>query len=347
MPKRILICCDGTWDSADLADGSVPAPSNVTRLALATAPADEAGTEQRVFYQSGIGTTRQRLIGGAFGIGLSRNVREVYTYLVHTYEPGDEIFFVGFSRGAYTVRSVAGFIRNCGLLRREHGGLVKRAYGLYRDRGDKSHPRNTEATLFRRTYSHEPRIRFIGVWDTVGALGVPLTGFWPIDVFNRRFQFHDTALSSTVDAAFQALSIDEHRKPFVPSIWAPPTAPGTKQIEQVWFAGCHSDVGGGGQTQRGLSDVPLRWLASHAALNGLALLPDFPCEPDALGPTFPSRTGFYRLLPSVTRGIGTTDPKHEFVASSALTRHKVAADYAPPNLVGYLALDGPVIPVEA
>ncbi|QRP44447.1 DUF2235 domain-containing protein [Amycolatopsis sp. FDAARGOS 1241] len=346
MPKRIVICCDGTWDTADLADGTTPAPSNVTRLALGVAPADEAGTQQRVFYQSGVGTVRRKFTGGAFGIGLSRNVQDTYRFLVHTYEPGDEIFFVGFSRGAYTVRSVAGFIRNCGLLRREHAHRVKQAYGLYRDRSDKWHPRTTEATLFRRTYSHEPRIRFIGVWDTVGALGVPLTGFWPIDVFNRRFQFHDTALSSIVDVAFQALSIDERRKPFLPSIWAPAAEGSTQQVEQVWFAGCHADVGGGGRTQHSLADIPLRWLADHAQANGLALRDDFTCAGDPLGPMFPSRTGFFRLLPSATRGIGTTDPKHEYVASSAVTRHKRAADYAPPNLVGYLALDGPVIPVE-
>ncbi|HWD07191.1 MAG TPA: DUF2235 domain-containing protein [Amycolatopsis sp.] len=346
MPKRIVVCCDGTWDTADLADGKIPAPSNVTRLALGVAPCDEAGTEQRMFYQSGVGTTRHHLTGGAFGLGLSRDVQNAYRFLVHTYEPGDEIFFIGFSRGAYTVRSTAGFIRNCGLLRREHAGRVKQAYALYRDRRDISHPRSTDATLFRRTYAHEPRIKFIGVWDTVGALGIPLTGFWPVDVFNRRFRFHDTALSSTVDVAVQALAIDEHRKPFVPSIWAPAANPGKQQVEQVWFAGCHSDVGGGGKVDRGLADVALRWLANNAQANGLALRDDFACEGDPLGPIHPSRTGFYRLLPSVTRGIGTTDAKHEYVASTAVTRHKLVADYAPPNLVGYLALDGPVIPVE-
>ncbi|MET7989412.1 DUF2235 domain-containing protein [Amycolatopsis sp. NPDC005232] len=349
MPKRIVICCDGTWDSADMADvvdGHTPAPTNVTQLALAVAPVDEAGTEQRAFYQSGVGTKRQKLLGGAFGVGLSRNVQEAYRFLVRTYEPGDEIFFLGFSRGAYTARSTAGLIRNCGLLRREHEHRVKQAYGLYRDRSDKTHPRSTEMALFRKTYAHEPRIRFIGVWDTVGALGVPLTGFWPFDVFNRRFQFHDTALSSTVDAAYQALAIDEHRKPFTPSVWAPPTEGVTRHVEQVWFAGCHGDVGGGGRTQHGLADVTLRWLADRARSCGLALEPGLATEPDALGPIHPSRTGFYRLLPSMTRGIGTTDPKHEYVASSSVTRHKRATDYAPPNLVGYLALDGPVIQVE-
>jgi uncharacterized protein (DUF2235 family) len=345
MPKRIVICCDGTWDTADLADGAVAAPSNVTRLALSVPPTGEDGTPQRVYYQSGVGTIRWKLLGGAFGFGLSDDVCEAYRFLVRTYDEGDEIFFVGFSRGAYTVRSIAGLVRNSGLLRPEHADLVPRAYALYRDRRDETHPRATEATLFRRTYSHEPRIRFIGVWDTVGSLGIPLGGVWPVDLFNRRFEFHDTALSSQVDAAFQALSIDERRKPFVPSIWQPAAAGSKQRVEQVWFAGCHGDVGGGGKTDHSLSDVPLRWMADRARSCGLTLTASPEVVPDPLGPMHQSRTGFYRLLPSATRSIGTTDPAHESVASSVVERRK-AVKYNPPNLRAYLDRDGRVLPLD-
>jgi uncharacterized protein (DUF2235 family) len=346
MPKRIVICCDGTWDTADLADGAVAAPSNVTRLAMSVPPIGEDGTPQRVYYQSGVGTVRWKLLGGAFGLGLSDDVCDAYRFLVRTYEEDDEIFFVGFSRGAYTVRSIAGLVRNSGLLRPEHVDLVPRAYALYRDRRDASHPRETEATLFRRTYSREPRVRFIGVWDTVGSLGIPLTGVWPADLFNRRFEFHDTALSSQVDAAFQALSIDEQRKPFVPAIWQPSTAGSEQRVEQVWFAGYHADVGGGGKTEHGLADVPMRWMADRARSCGLTLTPDPAVVPDPLGPMYQSRKGFYRLIPPVTRKIGVTDPAHERVASSVVERRDLLA-YDPPNLRTYVDRGGRVLTVDA
>jgi uncharacterized protein (DUF2235 family) len=168
----------------------------------------------------GVGTTRgERIRGGAFGFGLSRDIRDTYRFLVQNFEPGDELFFFGFSRGAFTARSTVGLIRNSGILGREHADRVDEAYALYRSRSSQTHPRSVEA-LFRRSYSHETRIRFIGVWDTVGALGVPLSGLRLLNLINRRWQFHHTDLSTTVDGAFQALAIDEKRGPFQPTIWA-------------------------------------------------------------------------------------------------------------------------------
>ena len=129
MSKRLVLCCDGTWNSPDQ-----KSPTNVTKLALAIAPVDAMGGEQRIFYHCGLGTNRwERIRGGAFGFGLSRNVRDAYRFIVQTFEPGDELFFLGFSRGAYTARSTAGFVRNCGILRREHEDRVDEAYTLYRD----------------------------------------------------------------------------------------------------------------------------------------------------------------------------------------------------------------------
>lgn len=352
MHKRLVICCDGTWNTPDQVSGGHAAPTNVTKLALAVASTDSEGTEQRVYYHQGVGTRQgERLRGGAFGLGLSRAVRDVYAYLVATFEPGDEIFFFGFSRGAFTARSSAGLVRNCGVLRPEHADRVDDAYRLYRSR--QAHPRGTEARLFRRSFSYETRIRFIGVWDTVGALGVPLTGLRLLSFSSRRAQFHDTDLSTKVDAAFQALAIDEKRRPFRPAIWDKQPSDRPQEVAQVWFPGVHCDVGGGCATHE-LADLSLLWMTRQAERYRLAvdhaLLMAGPFAgqegaqegvptPDPLGPVHESRTGFYRLLKPWSRPIGRPVPPAdtcESASSAAVERHGTTA-YAPRNLVDYLA----------
>ncbi|MGH3871082.1 MAG: DUF2235 domain-containing protein [Pseudonocardiaceae bacterium] len=354
MSKRLVVCCDGTWNTPDQ-----QARTNVTKLALAVATKDSAGRDQHVLYHRGVGTNRgERLRGGAFGVGLSRDVVDVYRFLVQTFEPGDELFFFGFSRGAFTARSTVGFIRNCGILRREHADRAGEAYALYRSRAKSRHPRNTEAVLFRRSYSHETRIRFIGVWDTVGSLGIPLNGLRWLNPLNRRWQFHDTELSSTVDAAFQALAIDEKRPPFRPAIWHQSSTANGQRLEQVWFAGVHCDVGGG-YLEPALAEIPLLWMVHRAQAEGLHFKPDaftpLPLDaaetqrhtggqvsPDALGKMHESWTGFYRLLPPFRpfhRCLGKTDAGHEHVASSAEERYWKDTTYRPPRLTAYLGRD--------
>ncbi len=361
MSKRLVLCCDGTWNNPDQ-----KSPTNVTKIALALAPVDSTGREQRTFYHRGVGTNRwERIRGGAFGFGLSRNVRDTYRFLVQNYDPGDELFFFGFSRGAYTARSTAGFVRNCGILRREHEDRVDEAYALYRDKSSKTHPRGVEATLFRRSYSHETRIRFIGVWDTVGALGIPIDGAL-ISFINRRWEFHDPTLSGIVDAAYQALAIDEKRGPFQPTLWTPPDNPPPEQhVEQVWFAGVHCDVGGG-YPEHEISDIPLLWMADRARASGLSFRAEAfthigpsgdgagnmdaerlctSVHPDPFGGVHESRKGLYKFIRSTDRDLGVTDPAHEYVASSAVARRDGMADYAPPKLVSYLAGNPRVMPV--
>ena len=353
MPKRLVVCCDGTWNTPDQLRGGRPTPTNVTKVALSVAPKDFAGRDQRTFYHRGVGTNRgERIRGGAFGFGLSRNVRDTYRFLVQAFEPGDELFFFGFSRGAFTARSTVGFVRNCGILRREHAGRVDEAYTLYRSRRSRKSPRSIEAQLFRRSYSYETRIRFIGVWDTVGALGIPLNGLPLVNLLNRRWQFHDTDLSTTVDAAFQALAIDEKRRPFQPTIWKQQANAVDQRLEQVWFAGDHSDVGGG-YPDPALAEIALRWMVDRASACGLefqadafAQLPPSGGEtlrhtgryiaPDALGQLHKSRTGLYRLRPPLVRNLGVIDYPHEYVASSAIERRLRMPAYAPPGLVTYL-----------
>jgi uncharacterized protein (DUF2235 family) len=352
MSKRLVVCCDGTWNTPDQLSGGRPAPTNVAKVALAVAPTDSAGRVQRLHYQRGVGTAKgERIRGGAFGFGLSRDVCDTYRFLVRNFEPGDELFFFGFSRGAYTARSTVGLVRNAGILRREHVERVDEAYALYRSKNNRTHPKTVESELFRRTYSHETRIRFLGVWDTVGSLGIPFSGSRVVNLINRRWQFHDTVLSSTVDAAFHALAIDEKRGPFRPALWQEARGTSGQRREQVWFTGAHCDVGGGTRDPA-LSEIALLWMVDRARSCGLAfsadafapLTPGSEAQrhsgkvvaPDARGPIHESRKGPYRLLQSFIRPLGVTDAEHEYAASSAVERHKETAGYRPQNLVTYL-----------
>lgn len=342
--KRLVICCDGTWNSR-----TQPAPTNVVKVKDAVAPTDPAGIEQRAYYHEGVGAgvgPLGRFAGGAFGWGLSANVQDAYRFVVENYEPGDELFLFGFSRGAYTARSVVGFIRNCGVLRPEYADLIEDAYRLYRDRDPETGPAAPAAERFRAEHAHEDvtPIRFVGVWDTVGALGIPLSGFRLLNLLNRRWQFHDTQLTSTVRSAYQALAVDEHRKAFVPAVWRPSASANGQVREQVWFAGAHSDVGGGYPDQA-LSGLALRWMTDRAEKCGLAFT-GFPTQPkaDALGELHNSLNRFYRLFGSTDRTIGLADPPSEHVASCVEKRHQdMRPPYDPENLLRYLANRPPQI----
>ncbi|MFG2577028.1 DUF2235 domain-containing protein [Streptomyces sp. NPDC048481] len=360
MAKRLVVCCDGTWNFADQ-----PSRTNVAKVALSVRPGSAAGKEQRVYYHSGVGTQRRdRLRGGAFGAGLSRNVVDAYRFLVETYEPDDELFLFGFSRGAFTARSLAGLVRNSGILRRDHVDRIPEAWALYRDRVER--PNGAAATLFRRSYARETEIRFIGVWDTVGALGIPVPdapSLRPaVNRFNCRWAFHNTEVSSWVRAAFHALAVDEQRSAFRPALWhrQPGAARQGQELQQVWFAGVHCDVGGGYQ-QTGLSDIALLWMVDQARRHGLefeaevlgevgpeVMRPeesiDFRVRPDALGELHTSRNGWYRLAKPLHRPIGEAanaegEPDgNEFLAVPAKERRDRDPHYRPPGLERYLAV---------
>ncbi|MFC5525056.1 DUF2235 domain-containing protein [Rhodanobacter ginsengisoli] len=283
--RRLVLLFDGTWNKPE-------SNTNVERLRRWIAPRDPAGTGQLVNYIPGVGVSRglAHLLGGAFGYGLSGNVLDGYRWLCETWQPGDELYLFGFSRGAYTARSLGGLIRKCGLLRRHADGSVpgadiSHAYDFYRDVASK--PDDPAAVAFRAGHSIEVEIHFIGVWDTVGSLGIPDTASW-FPYARSHYQFHDTELSKIVKYAYQALALDEHRPDFAPTVWTrnPYTLkPGetltSKKLEQIeieqrWFIGSHADVGGGnardgaGRRPDPLPDLPLAWLQRKAVAAGLA-----------------------------------------------------------------------------
>ncbi|WP_328456829.1 DUF2235 domain-containing protein [Amycolatopsis sp. NBC_00438] len=351
--KRLVICCDGTWNTPDQTSGGTPSPTNVTKLALAVAGKAD-GVPQLLYYHRGVGSYgRPRLRGGAFGVGVSHDVLRAYRFVVENYEPGDEIFLFGFSRGAFTARSVAGLIRNAGVLKAAAIERIDDAYALYRARAIR--PRDIESELFRRSYSHETadfhtRIRFIGVWDTVGALGIPTIGpKFLTNWINRRFAFHDTELSSRVDVAVHAVAIDEQRKAFSPALWTRHDDAGDQVLEQVWFSGVHSDVGGG-YPDSSLSDIALMWLAGRAARHGLGFrdgafttdagwgvekLPAVHANP--LGEIHQSRKGIYCLQRRLERlRLDLRNAVAMSVASTAVRRHDADATYRPPGFEGFV-----------
>lgn len=269
--KRIVLCFDGTWNKP--ADENLPSnqqvETNVRRFYEAVLPVGADGIPQVRWYDEGIGTHwYDRFLGGMFGAGLELNILEGYKFLVNTYEDGDEIYVLGFSRGAYTARSLVGLLRNCGLVKKGLSDLkIGSAYGLYRARDDG--PDSITARLFREAFSREVRVKFVGVWDTVGALGIPLD---LLQKFNMKFfEFHDTQLSRIVENAFHAVAVNENRIDYEVCLWNPTQSP-TQTLEQRWFIGAHSNIGGG-YADRQLSDIPLGWMMNKASAVGLGLNP--------------------------------------------------------------------------
>lgn len=343
--KRLVVCSDGTWNTMEKGDGrGEDAVTNVVKMARAIAPSSPQGVPQVVLYDEGVGTglgPLDRFLGGALGLGLKRNVEDAYRFLVNNHEEGDEVWLFGFSRGAYTIRSVAGMVRKCGILRKEEAHRVPQAFDLYRDdRG----PDSDAAKAFRAEHAKTVPIHFLGVWDTVGRLGVP-GGFWRVFASRNR-RFHDPRLSRIVEHAYHAVAIDERRRPYEPTMWTKKDEdvwPAGHKVEQVWFAGVHSGVGGG-YDPCGLSDVAFLWMKEKAEAAGLAFDESYVktrIQPDPGAPWVESRTGFWKLLPKAKREIGAAWPETESVHPSALARMgNPACGYAPANLREYLARQG-------
>jgi uncharacterized protein (DUF2235 family) len=265
MVTRLVLCFDGTWDRPDNnTDVATRIESNVCRFyESVTQGTLQDGSRQVAWYDTGVGTNwYDRVAGGAFGFGLDQKIQDGYRWLASQYpapDSGDyEVFIVGFSRGAYTARSLVGMIRNVGLLSPENSHRVGDAYALYRNRDESAD--TTAAEQFRSRYSRDIKIKFLGVWDTVGALGIPLPELQWLNA--KEYAFHDTELSWIVENAAHAVAIDEHRFDYQVALWDPVPKAG-QTVEQRWFVGAHADVGGGYDSRK-LSDITLNWMQAKA-----------------------------------------------------------------------------------
>ncbi|GME25167.1 hypothetical protein GTA08_BOTSDO11359 [Neofusicoccum parvum] len=325
-PKKLIVCCDGTW--IDSGNGQlentgshfnpkweVQEPSNVTRIGRALQCEDSDGHPQIVFYQAGVGTgpsLTQRVIGGGTGSGLTENVREAYCFLANNYSPGDLIYLTGFSRGAFTARSIAALLDGVGLLTKH---AMKHFYWVFADFENAGNLRYeaqikndvhdfkmflqkdmTEDYVKRRAayldayreqlkshkFTQEVDIKAIGVWDTVGALGAPtpvlfqrfgVPAFLNPMNWQHPYRFIDTSISNRVENAFQALALDERRSSFTPTVWERPKDCNTN-LKQVWFPGTHSNVGGS-YDDTGLADISLAWMMSELEKCGLRFFDDY------------------------------------------------------------------------
>lgn len=369
--KRLALFLDGTWNEPD-------SHTNVIELYNRVLEGNIGGAEQRRYYHMGVGTQwYNKVIGGAVGAGLSENVQRAYAWLVDNYVDGDEIYLFGFSRGAYTARSVAGVIINCGLLKDKNVLRVEDLYARYQRGKDATPlyrlelqqqaanpPPLSDADRALMQHSRRVAIKFVGVWDTVGALGVPWTEA-PL-IGRGNFYFHNTNLSVLIENAYHALAIDENRAPYKPTLWtqfvpdvpdAHPYVPvRTPVVEQRWFIGAHSNVGGG-YSGDDLRTISMAWLQGKARDCGLT----FSNMITLTGAEYRTRPvdsfakfmgGIYRCLRLGSRyyrpigadprkvNRGTSTPINEWIDVSVFQRYRDCPDYRPKNVSDWAARKG-------
>jgi len=351
--KRIALFLDGTWNN-------VSSNTNVWRLKSLCA----CSPEQMVYYSAGVGTqSGEHLSGGMFGIGINDEVVNAYEWLIENYEPGAQLFIFGFSRGAFTARSLAGFISKCGLLQAGSPVSIKQMFERYR-KGTaisiRALAKATESGLSQedkliKVYSQPIPIWFQGVWDTVGSLGVPIP-FIP-KVSHKDFAFLETDLRINDTHAYHALAIDEHREAFAPTLWVKstpkqgecPPPRDLAHVEQRWFVGAHANVGGGYEDDL-LAQVPLCWIMSKATAHGLQFrhnaVIDGDVNPCAIHDSYAEMEhGAYRLVTfgkryyrpigakPVDTGEAVKTTINETIDASVFERWQYDASYRPKNLL--------------
>lgn len=339
MSKRIAFCADGTWDSST-------SHTNVYKLYKAL----NISGDQIPLYDDGVGADGNpivKLVGGAFGTGLWQKIKDGYKKIAHIYEAGDQVFLFGFSRGAFTARSLAGMIAASGLPTANFtDDMVNIAFDAYRDKPNRA---DILKKLENCKMDANPEITMVGVWDTVGALGIP-SAIGQVDPV--AYGFLDTSLNPKIKHGCHALAIDERRAQFPPTLWTGEPIPG-QTLEQVWFTGAHSDVGGGepddlpGTTA--LSDITLGWMMSKANEFGLKFDPavlaehTMPLDPEFALDKFHESWKVFCGFP-IRRHVET----NACIANSVLIRCQDDASWRPQNLKfvkGSLASDYQIVSV--
>lgn len=349
--KRLAVFLDGTWNS-------VLDNTNVWRMKSLCSSQSADQFEQRSYYDVGV----NGFWGGAFGKGLDENIIDAYEWLVSNYNLGDEIFIFGFSRGAYTARSLSGLIAICGLLKAGGALSVKQLFERYKHGLEKrtvyklvelnSQGKTSDFDIEERwmvKYCHLAHIKCVCVWDTVGYLGLPFGGIKGVS--RETFSYLHTGLRVPIENGYQALAIDEHRLAFLPTLWTVKKLLGRPiaSVEQRWFVGAHGNVGGGYPSDP-LAQVPLRWMMKKASAHGLTFRSDV--DLDGSVETSPIADsykdflyGLYRLIrkpiartidgePSETDG--TPDhPVNETIDASVFQRYRTNASYRPKTLTDW------------
>ncbi len=350
QPKRLAVFLDGTWNSVDT-------NTNVWRMRSLCAPISKDGKPQLVYYSVGV----NGFLGGAVGQGLDDNIRLAYEWLIENYREGDEIFIFGFSRGAYTARALAGLIAIDGLLqqgspigvnelfdryKRGDEGTIWTLNQMQRD-GDTAKMTPQERWLLK--YARPVNIKVVGVWDTVGSIGIPAGDFTGIS--SKQFDYLQTGLRLPIQNGYHALAIDEHRAKFAPTIWdvhrstAKPRS--LSSVEQRWFVGAHANVGGGYETDL-LAQPPLRWLMKKAESQGLTFRSEVDLDGDDVtaqikdsykefmyGAYSVVSRPFFRTIGAApdVRDDGTHTNVNETIDANVFKRWRADPTYRPQNLV--------------
>lgn len=269
MPKNIIVLSDGTGQ-----EGGQGNNTNIYKLFNMLV---DRSPEQIVFYDRGIGTGTRKILSMGTGLGFSKNVQDGYRFIFDNYQTGDQIFLLGFSRGAATVRSLSSFIHYFGILPQSRPELISKAYNIYKIKNKAKRDNQAKAFIVKH-HTMWARVKFLGCYDTVAALGIPV----PLicELVDRipafRHKFHDFSLSESVEHAYQALALDDERKEFHPVLWDTDIK-SYQTVRQVWFCGMHTDVGGGYAEQQ-LSDIPMSWMIKMAEKYGLKIYPDHKVE---------------------------------------------------------------------
>lgn len=310
--KNIVICSDGTGNEYG---------TNITNV-VETYKLANKHEEQVVYYDPGVGTggyhydegtgTLKAAFDKGTGTGIHKNLEQAYRYLMEVYEPGDRVYLFGFSRGAFTIRSLAGMLHNIGLLPPDHDNHLEYASKYYLD--EQYHHLNAG---FKRDFCRPCPVHFMGVWDTVNST-----------LLHEGAKFTDTKLNPEVRFAYHAVSIDERRKDFPVSLWDESNVSPNQIMEQVWFAGVHSNVGGW-YTERDLSSIALCWMMEKAKAAGLDIddnkLQQRKDERKPDGKIHESYEGFWKFRRSRRRVI----PDEAFIHESVIERMNKVPKYQP------------------